>query len=125
MSQSIEIQIQKCEERLKEAMLQSDVSALDNLLSDDLIFTNHFGHTMTKKDDLEVHQAKLVDINEMTLSDRQIKIFEKIAIVTVKAHIIGRFKDEESDNNFRFTRVWHQTSTDTWKLTAGHSSIVI
>jgi len=33
-------------------MLKSDVNTLDELLSSDLVFTNHLGHLMTKQDDL-------------------------------------------------------------------------
>lgn len=87
MSQSAEIQ--KCEEQLKEAMLQSNISVLDTLLADDLIFINHLGQIMTKHDDIEAHKSKSYIINEITLSEQKIKIFENIAIVTVKAHIPG------------------------------------
>lgn len=122
MSQSAEIQ--KCEEQLKEAMLQSNISVLDTLLADDLIFINHLGQIMTKHDDIEAHKSKSYIINEITLSEQKIKIFENIAIVTVKAHIIGRYNGKESMNDFRFTRVWKKTSNNKWKITAGHSSML-
>jgi len=48
MDQSIEAQIVECEERLRQAMLQSDVAVLDQLLSPNLIFTNHLGMLMSK-----------------------------------------------------------------------------
>ena len=121
MSQSAEIQ--KCEEQLKEAMLQSNISVLDTLLADDLIFINHLGQIMTKHDDIEAHKSKSYIINEITLSEQKIKIFENIAIVTVKTHIIGRYNGKESMNDFRFTRVWKKTSNNKWKITAGHSSM--
>ena len=122
MSQSAEIQ--KCEEQLKEAMLQSNISVLDTLLADDLIFINHLGQIMTKHDDIEAHKSKSYIINEITLSEQKIKIFENIAIVTVKTHIIGRYNGKESMNDFRFTRVWNKTSNNKWKITAGHSSML-
>ena len=122
MSQSVEIQ--ECEELLKEAMLQSDISVLNTLLADDLIFTNHLGHIMTKHDDIEAHKSKLYKINEIILSEQKIKTFDNMAIVTVKAHIMGRFKGEKSVNDFRFTRVWNKTSNNKWEITVGHSSIV-
>jgi len=122
VSQSVEIQ--ECEELLKEAMLQSDISVLNTLLADDLIFTNHLGHIMTKHDDIEAHKSKLYKINEIILSEQKIKTFDNMAIVTVKAHIMGRFKGEKSVNDFRFTRVWNKTSNNKWEITVGHSSIV-
>ncbi|VAW79557.1 hypothetical protein MNBD_GAMMA15-1276 [hydrothermal vent metagenome] len=125
MNLSVKDLIQKCEESLKDAMLQSSVSELDKLLADDLIFTNHLGHTMTKQDDLEAHKSKVLKINKITLSDMKIKTYTSIAIVTVKAHIIGSFNGENSENDFRFTRVWNKTSKETWQITVGHSSVVV
>ncbi len=124
MPGSVEIKIQKYEERLKEAMLQSNISELDKLLAVDLIFTNHLGHLMTKQDDIDAHKLKILKINEIMLTDQEIKLHEGIAIVTVKAHIIGCFNGENSENIFRFTRVWSKLSNDTWQISAGHSSIV-
>ena len=43
------------EERLERAMRTSDVLVLDELLADDLLFTNHQGLVVSKQEDLEVH----------------------------------------------------------------------
>ena len=118
------VEIQECEERLKEAMLQSNVSELHELLADDLIFTNHMGHIITKQDDIESHKYKTLLINELTLTDQNIKVIKNIAIVTVKASIKGSFNGENSENVFRFTRVWNKISNKKWQITACHSSIM-
>ena len=125
MNHSVEIQIKKCENLLKEAMLQSNISELDKLIADDLIFTNHLGHVMTKQDDLNAHKTKALKINEIKLNDMNIKTFSSIAIVTVKAHISGSFNGESAENDFRFTRVWSKTENESWKITAVHSSLVV
>jgi len=117
-------QIEQCEERLKQAMLQSDVAILDELLATDMIFTNHLGQLMTKQDDLEAHRSGAIKIDEITLSNRKINIRENIAIVSVHAYISGSFAGSASETNFRFTRVWHRTSSDDWQVIVGHSSIV-
>ena len=119
------VEIQECEERLKEAMLQSNVSELHELLADDLIFTNHMGHIITKQDDIEAHKYKTLKINELTLTDQNIKVIKNIAIVTVKASIRGSFNGNNSDNVFRFTRVWIKTANNKWQITACHSSIMV
>jgi len=94
MNQSIELQIEECEDRLKQAMLQSDISVLDELLASDLVFTNHPGKLMTKLDDLEAHESGMLKITEITLSDQKIKIYSGVAIVSVLAHISGSFAGE-------------------------------
>ncbi len=125
MNQSIENQILECEDQLKQAMLYSDIAELDKLLATDLIFTNHLGQLMTKKDDLTAHKQKILKISKIVISDQKIKIYGDIAIVVAHAHIVARFNDEESENNFRFTRVWRRVSKNAWEIIAGHSGIVV
>lgn len=125
MNQSIENQIIECEDQLKQAMLHSDIAELDKLLAADLLFTNHLGQLMTKQDDLTAHKQKILKIDKILISDQKIKIYGDVAIVAAHVHIIGRFNDEASENNFRFTRVWHRVSSNTWEIIAGHSSIVV
>lgn len=124
MNQSIQMQIEQCEDRLKHAMLLSDVSALNELLAENLIFTNHFGRLMTKQDDLRAHESGTLKINEITLSDQKIKIYGDVAVVSVQAHISGDFAGEVSEGDFRFTRVWSKAPSGAWQVVAGHSSIV-
>lgn len=122
---NLSVEIQHCEERLKEAMLHSNISELNELLAADLLFTNHLGHIVTKQDDIDAHQSQRLKINEITLTDQKIKIINTIAIVTVKAHIKGSFNGVTSENDFRFTRVWSKKSNGTWEITSGHSSIIV
>ena len=118
MNHPVEIKINAYEEQLKQAMLKSDITLLDVLLANDLIFTNHLGHIMTKQDDLEAHKSKTIKIDKISLSEQQIILKSGIAIVTVKAHIIGNFNSIISDNNFRFTRVWSKSSSGAWQVVA-------
>lgn len=125
MSESAKAQIRTHEERLKQAMLLSDISILDELISPELIFTNHLGQVISKQDDLDAHESGILSIDEITLTDQNIKIFSGIAVVSVKAHIIGRFDGVVSESDFRFTRVWSKASSEAWQIVAGHSSIVV
>jgi len=125
MSGSIEFEIEKCEERLKQAMLQSDLVILDEMLSPDLIFTNHLGQLMFKKDDLKAHDTGILDIKKIILTDQIINVCGDVAIVSVKAHISGSFAGEESESDFRFTRVWNKSSNAHWQVVAAHSSMVV
>ena len=124
MNNSSKIQIEECEEALKKAMLKSDIPALDELLSDDLIFINHFGQLMSKHDDLEAHKSGILKINKITLTDKIIKIYSCVAVVTVKAHIIGSFNGEKSNDYFRFTRIWNKNLNKAWHVIYAHSSIL-
>ena len=112
------------EEELRQAMLDSDVDALDRLLSDDLVFTNHIGVKMNKQDDLNAHRLGMVDIDTIELSDMQVsRVVSDVGLVTVAAHMIGSFGGESFEDTLRFTRVW-QKAENKWKLVTAHSSVV-
>ena len=124
VKQPLKLQVKQYEECLKQAMLQSDVAALDELFAPDLSFTNHLGQLMTKQNDLQAHKSGMLKINQITLSDQKIKVYGDVAVVTVLAHIIGSFAGAASEDNFRFTRVWAKSTSNAWQVIAGHSSIV-
>jgi len=105
-------------------MLQSDVSALDELLAADIIFTNHLGQLMSKQDDLEAHRSGTLKIHDIKLSNRLINIHDGIAVVSVQSHILGEFAGNLSESDFRFTRVWNQSADGVWQIIAGHSSVI-
>lgn len=124
MNRSIEALVTEHEEQLKQAMLKSDIKALDKLLSSELIFTNHLGQRMTKQDDLEAHRSGMLKIEEITLSEPQLRITDDTAIVSVQAHIAGVFAGTPSESVLRFTRVWKITSNQVCQVIAAHSSSV-
>lgn len=112
------------EDQLKTAMMSSDTVVLDQLLDDDLIFTNHLGQIMSKNDDLEAHRTGFVKISSIEQSEWQIKLKENIAIVSVLSRIHGEFGGEESNAALRFTRIWQKNKNDEWQVTAAHSTFV-
>ncbi len=130
MNDSVEKTIIEYEERLRFAMLQSDVNALEELLAPELIFTNHLGQILTKSDDILAHKSGKLKINTLTLSESKVQVVghvanaANIAIVSVRTYIIGRYADTSSTADFRFTRVWTLSSDDIWQVVAGHSSII-
>src|SRR5256885_12341978 len=54
---AVDREIAAVEARLREAQLHSDIAALDNLISDDLLFTGPDGHLATKAQDLASHDS--------------------------------------------------------------------
>lgn len=127
MNRSIEThetQILKVEERLRLAMLASDVKVLDELIAPELIFTNHLGNVLNKQDDLAAHQSGLLSIEELEQSEQKIQVFGAIAIVSVRMQITGTYNNAPADGDFRFTRVWSLNSRGTWQIVAGHSCLM-
>jgi len=125
MSNPIETLIVNSEERLRLAMLLSDVNTLNELLAPELIFTNHLGQVMTKQDDLVAHESGAIKIAVITPSEEHILLIGEVAIVSVRAFLSGSYAGVTSEGNFRFTRVWALSSSGAWHVVAGHSSVVI
>ena len=125
MGHLIASQIMQSEDSLRRAMLNSDISALDELLAAGLIFTNHLGQVMSKNDDLEAHKSGMLSIRELIPSDQNIQLIGDVAIVTVRMHIKGSYDGTHSEADFRFTRVWSFSATGSWQVVTGHSSVVV
>ena len=115
---------------LKEAMLTSDLAALDRLLDDNLLFVNHLDQTMSKADDLEAHRMRIVQIDRIDLSSLNVEVIAvegrpNLALVTVDAHIIGSLAGFYFEENLRFHRVWKRKAAGRWQVIEGDSSLII
>lgn len=95
-------EIIKNERQLLAAMKSSDISVLDYLLHDDLIFTNHMGQVLTKEMDLDAHRSGSLGIHDIQISEQAIRFIEDIAIVTVKKYIAGKYNDEAFEGTVVF-----------------------
>lgn len=104
-------------------MLTSDVLVLDELLADDLLFTNHQGLVVTKQEDLEVHRSGLLKLESIAASDRSIWQLGNVAIVAVRVQLAGRYANDPFEGTFRYTRVWALLGAR-WRIVAAHASMV-
>jgi ketosteroid isomerase-like protein len=138
MDKKVEEQIVEAEEKLRQAMLNSDVKALDELLAPELIFTNHLGQWIGKQEDLAGHKSGALKLTSIEPFERHILLKNNVAIVAVKMQLSGTYEGTPAGGNFRFTRVWARARSvhpfeckpeglspqGTWQIIAGHSSIV-
>ena len=116
-------EIEQLEERLLQAMLASDVSTLDQLLDDELVFTMHTGVLLGKKTDLEMHGSGQLRMAELVPAQQRIQVRGDTAIVTVQMRVSGTFSGGSFSQALRYTRVW-QRLDDSWRVVAGHASVV-
>ncbi len=122
MTNLLEEQVIDAEERLRQAMLHSDVAALDDLIAPELLFTTHLGQMATKADDLAAHRARLLRLETAEPSQRQIQLHADYAIVSVLMHLVGTYEGIPIDQQMRYTRVWAITSSGSLQIIAGHMS---
>lgn len=124
MDNRIEHQIIEAEEKLRLAMLHSDVKALDEMLSSKLMFTDHLGHLVGKEEDLAGHKSGALKLKSLSPSEQHILLTGDVAIVSVRMQLSGSYNGTPTNGIFRFTRVWSQSQDGTWQIIAGHSGIV-
>lgn len=124
MIQTSEAQIMDAENRLRAAMIGSDVSSLEELLAPEMIFTNHLGQLLGKEDDLAAYRSGKVKVKELKPSELQIRFHGEVAIVSVRMLLTGTYDGSPANGDFRFTRVWSLSSQKTWRVVAAHAGIL-
>jgi ketosteroid isomerase-like protein len=115
-------QISLVEERLRLAMLASDCVALDELISPDLILTNHLGQVCGKQDDLNMHRGGLLKLHTLEPSEVRVRTAGDLAVVSVRMQVGGTFDNMTFQEDLRYTRVWGLSERGSWEILTGHSS---
>ena len=115
--------IEKLEDRLRCAMLASDIAELDLLISDRLMFVLYDGVVLTKRDDLEAHRSGKIQLSTLSPSERQIQLYGSVAIVVVRMAVAGSYLGTPFAGDFRYTRVWHLAGEQA-QVVAGHVSAI-
>ena len=122
MSVTPRAQIVELEERLRQAMLRSEVDILDELIAPELIFTNHLGQLVTKQDDLAMHQSGMLQLKQLAPSEQHIQIHPGFAVVSVFMHLLGTYENTPINFHIRYTRVWAFSPSGTMQIVAGRAS---
>lgn len=124
MNKTVKDQIISAEERLRLAMLASDVSDLNELLAPEIMITSHLGELLGKQDDLAAHASGSIKTNQLKPSQQHIQIHGEVAIVSVRVQLIGSYNNSPANGDFRYSRVWAVSSSGTWHIVAAHIGIV-
>ena len=101
-------EIEGLEERLRLAMLTSDVPQLDQLISSRLMFVGPGGELVGKADDLQAHRSGAIRLSSLAVLERKIELFDSFAIVNVAMTMEGSFHSSAFAGRFRYTRVWYR-----------------
>lgn len=111
------------EKRLREAMLAGDVTSLDNLINDNLIFVNHFGQILTKEADIEAYRSGVLNFTEIEILDQKVILLHHSAVTVTRAALKGTVGTEPIEDEMCYSRVW-QMNGDTLTIVSGHCSSV-
>jgi type II secretory pathway component PulL len=118
MEQSMLTRIRGYEERLRLAMLKSDVSELEALIDDELLFVGPGGRIYTKAEDLELHRSGVQKMVQADWQEIQVRTYGSTCITAVTAQLSGTLGGEPFSGLFRYVRTWVQRD-NTWRVVAG------
>jgi len=111
----------KLEDRLIEAMINSDSEILNNLIADSLIFINHVGQQVTKSQDLEMHASGQIHIDSVTRESFDACEYNGCLIVNTCLSITGSYAGQNANGRFHYLRTWAKTGKE-WQVVAVKSS---
>ena len=108
------------EKEILDAMRNSDVKKLDELIHKDLLFNIPSGQTITKVIDLENYSSGNMKIEDISSSEQFINIIRDTAVVSATITMRGKYLEHIIDGKFRIIRVWKMFG-NTLKVIAGSS----
>ncbi len=110
--------IAQLEERLRTAMLTSNVPELDALIDDRLRFMGPDGGLYGKVDDLELYRSGTQRITRIDVEDLLIERHGPTAVAVVLADLAGTLGGQAFEGRFRYLRTWVRGGPD-WKIVSG------
>lgn len=119
-----EVGIIAYEERLRKAMLSSNVEVLNELIADDLLFVNQYGQIISKDVDIEVHRSGKLKVTKIDILDQKVRQMENSTVTVTKVAISGTFGTEIfAEELLYYTRIWEYRNGN-WQVVSCHCSAV-
>lgn len=111
------------EQRLRTAQLTADADALDQLISDDLLFTGPDGNLSTKSQDIDAHQSGFIQFRKHEPEELRIRrVGSDVAIAALRARLEVEVSGNIVSGTYRYTRVWAREGDGNWRVVGGHVS---
>lgn len=111
------------ESQLRTAQLSADVTALDRLIDDDLLFAGPDGRLATKAEDLAAHASGVVRFRSHEPRELRIRrIGSNVAVVSLLAWLVVEVAGASSEGHYRYTRVWARGKGKQWRVVGGQVS---
>ena len=113
------------EAQIRAAQLRADLTALDDLISDNLLFTGPDGQLGTKEQDIEAYRSGIVKFMAHVPEELRIRrIGADVAISSLRAQLTVDVAGNLSRGTYRYTRVWAREDGRAWRVVGGHVSLI-
>lgn len=101
-----ETEILSLENRLYQAIKESNVQVLDELLHEDLLFVSPSGDVVTKEMDLNTYRDGDLKINELIPQVENLNIIDDLAVITLTLALKGHYNAQPFEGKYRYIRFW-------------------
>jgi ketosteroid isomerase-like protein len=111
----------RLEQQWDDALTKSDVSALEKLYDDSIVYTHSNGKVDTKESYLSAIKSGATQYQSMTRDDIKVSVYGHTAVVTChwEVHVVAR--GNKIDTNARYLHVYVEQPNG-WKLVAHEST---
>ena len=118
-------EIIRLEARIRAAQLGADVTALHDLISEDLLFTGPDGQLGTKAGEIEALRSGTVRFLAHVPEELRIRrIGTNAAVSSLRAQLTVEVAGTLSRGTYRYTRIWAREDDGIWRVVGGHVSQV-
>jgi ketosteroid isomerase-like protein len=118
-------EIVACEAQIRAAQLAADVTALDRLIADELLFTGPDGQLGTKAQDLAAHGSGTLRFRGHEPEELRVRrIGADVAVAALRARLTVEVAGTLVRGTYRYTRVWARADGGPWRVVGGHVSEV-
>ncbi len=108
--------LRDAERRLQAAQLASDVTVLDELLDDDLLFTGPDGSLLGKEDDLNAHRSGWQKLRQLDQLDLRVRVVGSTGVTWVLMALAGSLGPDPFEGRLRYTRTWAHDAESGWRI---------
>jgi ketosteroid isomerase-like protein len=115
-------EIDRLEDQWRNALLTSNIPAMDALLADDYMAITSNGTLQSKDETLANMKAGKMHFKSLDLVDRKVRFYGSTALVTSRAEVSGTGPDGEIAGSFRYTRVYVKDTAGNWHIVSFEAS---
>lgn len=115
-------EIYKLEDAWQNAVLKSNVAAMDSLLADDYTAITPNGILLSKEQTLANLRIGTAQIRAVHTTDRKVRFYGKTALLTCRAEVSGTSAGQDISGSYRYTHVYVQDAQGQWKIVSFEAS---
>jgi len=110
------------ENRFNEALVRTDVGAIEDIEANDLVFTDAAGMVTSKADEIRSMRSGEVKFESIKMTDTRVKDFGSVGVVTGSLLEKAHYKNTDISGTYRFTDVWAKRDGK-WQHVAGQETL--